>query len=195
MTEYRLSEYRHDEITEPIAKQIGSLSARSFASSDRTLDQRTTELMEFRDKQDEVTKSQRRFIAWCGETLVAHAFTFVRKIQFEEVRDSDQQQMNVLALASVCSDPDLRGKGLGVLVTRAAFEQVGQGDWPTVSLFQTPVPGFYKKLGCRIVTNRFVNRLSEKDTEANPWRDDTIMIYPESHRWHDGIIDLNGPDY
>ena len=191
----KLTEYRHDEITESIAVQIAGLAARSFTSSNRPLEQRVAELMGSRDRQDDIAKSERRFIAWQGESVVAHAFTFLRTIQFEEVENVTDRSLEVLALATVCSDPDLRGQGLGVLVTNAAFEQVGQGTWPTVSLFQTPVPVFYEKLGCRIVPNRFVNRLSEKDVEANPWRDDTIMIYPATHTWHDGVVDLNGEDY
>ncbi|MCP4774691.1 MAG: hypothetical protein GY880_10660 [Planctomycetaceae bacterium] len=80
-------------------------------------------------------------------------------------------------------------------VTQKAFQQVATDAWPEVSLFQTPVPGFYQKLNSRLVTNRFVNRRNVDDPEANPWRDDQIMIYPSEFAWPEGTVDLNGCDY
>ena len=190
-----VTHFRHDEITDSIALQIAELAARSFTTSHRTLKQRIAELFDGRQKQDSVTKSIRRSVITRGNRIVAHAKTFTRTIYFEEVESESQRALNVLALASVCSDPNLRGQGLGALVTQAAFSQIGQGTSPTISLFQTPVPSFYEKLDCRLIDNRFVNRQSETDTETGPWRDDTIMIYPSAHEWHAGVIDLNGPDY
>ncbi len=135
------------------------------------------------------TITGRRFVIWEGDSIVAHARTFVRVVNAADAK------IPVLALATVCSDPGQRGKGLGALITRKALELVQQVGWPDVSLFQTTVPGFYEKLNCRIVGNRFVNRLNIENAEANPWRNDTVMVYPAEFSWPDGLIDLNGPDY
>lgn len=183
-----IQEIADSDLTEPIALQIATLAKRSFESS-RTLEERLDEMMNVKDRDDPEFVTGRRYLKWHGEQLVAHARTFIRKVFVEE------QLIQVLALATVCSDPDLRGKGLGAEVTRAAFQLVGQTDWPGVSLFQTPVPKFYEKLNSRTVDNRFVNRLNEKDPDANPWRDDIIMIYPSEYEWPAGIVNLNGPDY
>ena len=80
-------------------------------------------------------------------------------------------------------------------VTQAAFQRVNQNGWPQVSLFQTPVPEFYKKLDCRLVDNQFVNRRNLTDPKANPWRDPNVMIYPAVFDWRSGLVDMNGPDY
>ena len=75
-----------------------------------------------------------------------------------------------------------------------AMQRVDQGEFP-VSLFQTPKPGFYEKLGARKVNNRFVNSKNEQDPEADPWPAEHVMIYPTPYPWPEGVIDLNGPGY
>ena len=83
-----------------------------------------------------------------------------------------------MALASVCSDPEMRGRGLGETVVRAAFDTVDHGPFAH-SLFQTSfkVQPFYEKLGCCLVTNRIVNSLAE-DPAKNPFWDEIVMRYP-----------------
>ena len=125
-----------------------------------------------------------------AETLVAVARTFEREIEFSDL----SERKKVLALASVCSDPDLRGRGYGMAVVRDAFSRVDEGEF-SLSLYQTGVPEFYEKLGARIVENRFVNSLSITDPEANPWWEKFCMIYPASSAWSDGLVDLLGPGY
>ena len=186
---HEIKQYLETELSPDQASAIGVLSSRSFESSTRALEERVAEILAAAGSQDPEKTTGRRFVIWEGKRAIAHARTFVRRIFVAE------REIPVLALATVCSDPKLRGHGLGVAVTRRAFEQVGRDDWPQVSLFQTPVPGFYEKLNCRIVPNRFVNRRNTEDPEANPWRDDTIMIYPAQYEWPAGVVDLNGPDY
>lgn len=128
-----------------------------------------------------------RFVVWDGKMAVAHAQVFDRTIQ-----TVDGQSVNILALASVCSDANFRGQGLGAAVVKAAFEQIDQSR--PVSLFQTGVPDFYRKFGGRIIDNRFVNRLAEA-SDANPWWDKHVMIVPASFAWPEGTIDLNGSGY
>lgn len=125
-----------------------------------------------------------------SESLVAVARTFEREIEFADLGE----RKRVLALASVCSDPNLRGRGFGIAVVKDAFSRVDEGEF-SLSLYQTGVPGFYEKLGARIIENRFINSLSETDPEANPWWEKFSMIYPAASTWNDGLVDLLGPGY
>ena len=99
--------------------------------------------------------------------------------------------MDVLGLAGVKTHPDFRLQGLGARVVRATLAYVDDGTFP-LSLFQTNVPGFYEKLGARLVDNRFVNSLAA-DPQGRPWWSGHTMIYPAGADWPDGEIDLVGP--
>lgn len=186
---HEIKEYLDTGITPQLAESIAVLCCRCFLDSKRTVEERVKEMLEAIGSAAPEHVTGRRFVIWQGEQVIAHARTFVREIIVED------QRLPVLALAAVCSDPEIRGKGLGVRVTQKAFQQVATDAWPEVSLFQTPVPGFYQKLNSRLVTNRFVNRCNVDDPEANPWRDDQIMIYPSEFAWPEGTVDLNGCDY
>lgn len=129
-----------------------------------------------------------RFVLWANGRAYAHAETFTREIHAEG------GSRKVLALAAVCADPALRGRGYGASVVDAAFAEVRSGAY-AVSLFQTGVPHFYERLGARQVDNPFVNRQDSENPEANPWWESTIMIYPAYAPWPTGLIDLNGPAY
>lgn len=183
-----VKEFTESEIDGTLAHKIAKLAHASFPS-DKTVEDRANDILA-QDKNCLQFESGRRFVIFDDfGGVIAHAKTFIREIK------SERGSLFVLALATVCSDPALRGQGLGALVTGKAFEQVGQGEWPSVSLFQTPVPVFYEKLGCRMVSNIFVDRTNQQAPDAFPWRDDTIMIYPAEFDWPDGTIDINGPDY
>jgi GNAT superfamily N-acetyltransferase len=134
------------------------------------------------------TRASMRHLIWEGDEVVAHALTFERPIR------SDEGELPVMALSAVCVSPDHRGRGLGAAVVRSAFQRVESGEFP-VSLFQTPIPDFYEKLGSVSVSNRFVDSRNRDDRTANPWRDSSIMIYPAGYAWPEGVIDLNGPGY
>lgn len=184
-----ITEYTDTELTREIAEPIGVLCARSFKDSKRSLEERVNEMLSFNGSQEPEHTTGRRYVIWKGRNVIAHARTFVRQLFVGD------EPLSVLALAAVCSDPDMRGQGLGVLVTKAAFQRVNQPGWPQVSLFQTPVPDFYKKLDCRLVENQFVNRRNIADPNANPWRDPHVMIYPSVFAWQTEVVDMNGPDY
>lgn len=102
--------------------------------------------------------------------------------------------LRLLALASVCTHPDYRKKGLGERVVKAVLQRVDSGEF-SVALWQTGVPEFYDKLGAGTVTNRFVNSLHPTDPEKNPFWDKVIMIYPATANWPEGVIDLGGLGY
>lgn len=129
-----------------------------------------------------------RHLIWEGDELIAHALTFERTVRH------DGGELPVMALSAVCVGADYRGRGLGAEVVRSAFRRVDTGEFP-VSLFQTPIPEFYEKLGSTHVSNPFVDSRSREDVSASPWRDPSIMIYPDQYVWPEGTIDLNGPGY
>ncbi len=89
--------------------------------------------------------------------------------------------------------PSLQGQGLGKAVVQAALAPIDDGEF-AVALFQTPVPGFYERLGARRVENVWVNSQSEQPT-IYPWYDEFVMIYPVTYPWPAGTIDLNGPAF
>jgi GNAT superfamily N-acetyltransferase len=99
----------------------------------------------------------------------------------------------VLALASVFSHPEYRGRGYGRVVTRAALERVDAGDFE-VALFQTPVPEFYQRLNCRLITNPIINSRALNRNICPFWQDHA-MIYPANFPWPEGELDLLGPGW
>jgi len=99
--------------------------------------------------------------------------------------------LDVLGLAGVKTLPEFRMRGYGAAVVRAAFQYVDNGAF-CASLFQTRVPGFYEKLGCRRVGNAFTNRFGEEPS-GMPWWDPVRMVYPAARAWPEGSVDLLGP--
>ena len=116
--------------------------------------------------------------------VVAHAEIFPREII------TTRGPITVGALASVCVHPDYRGRGWGAEVVREAFAYLPKIK-VEVALFQTGVPQFYEKLGCRLIDNRFHNNGDYQDV----FWDDYKVIYPADFAWPEGEIDLNGPGY
>ena len=188
---HEIATYVAADMTETLARAIAQLTSVAFhRSGGLSFDQRVRRMLDARQvlPHQEVT-TERRFVIWDDKEVLAHARTFVRSLSVEG------SSLDVLALASVCTAPRVRGAGLGVAVTQYAWKQVGNPGWPHVSLFQTPVPNFYEKIGCRPVENVFVNSTDESNPEANPWRDPHVMIFPASFAWPHGCVDLKGPDY
>lgn len=128
------------------------------------------------------------FQCYHEEELLGHTAIFNRTIILES------KNLDILALAGVCVKMDQRGKNIGAELVRQAFAYVDNVKFPC-SLFQTNVPGFYEKLDCKQINNRFINSRSESDPEANPWNDPYVMVYPKTYDLGDGTIDLNGKCY
>ncbi|MBX3425176.1 MAG: GNAT family N-acetyltransferase [Pirellulales bacterium] len=120
---------------------------------------------------------------------IAHASIVSREIIL------GSERVVVAGLARVCTAPEQRGRGLGELVVRAAFETIDRDDFPW-ALFQTntSVRPFYERLGSALVENRIVNSRGD-DSEANPFWDEVVMRYPNRPDWPAGTIDLLGPGY
>jgi len=131
----------------------------------------------------------RALVVMDGGRVVAHAAMLPRRI------GTSAGEMMIGGLSRVCTAPDVRGRGLGELVVRAAFGLVDAGDF-AFSLFQTnrSVQRFYEKLGAVVVENPIVNSLAA-DPTANPFWDELAMRYPRDGRWPEGTIDLRGPGY
>lgn len=135
--------------------------------------------------------ARRQFVVvWEGENPVASAETFPRTI-----KHSSGKTLEALGLAGVCVMPAHRGRGLGKLVVQKAFEQVDRGEYP-LSLFQTGVPTFYRRLGAVEVNNTFENSAIVAAPERSLWWEPFVMVYPGTAAWpRDAIVDLNGPAY
>lgn len=129
-----------------------------------------------------------RFAIWEGERVIAHANIFAREVYTE------RGSIRLGALSAVCTHPEFRNQGLGAQVVRAAFDLIDDSTFP-VSLWMTTVPGFYEKLGARIVENPWINCQNTENPTADPWPDEQKMIYPAGYDWPAGQIDLNGPPY
>ena len=123
-----------------------------------------------------------------GGAVLAHSCVFVREII------TGEGPRRVGALAGVCVDPDCRGRGWGADVVRAALDYLPQLG-VSVCLFQTDVPGFYEKLGCRIVTNTFFDGTRPDGSRDDPFWSAYQMVFPAHFDWPDGEIDINGPGY
>lgn len=129
-----------------------------------------------------------RIVMWDDSAAIAHAEFFPRQIR------TPNGELQVMASARLCVDPERRGENLGDKIARLLFERVDEGQFD-VTLFQTFIPHFFEKFGARMVNNRFVNSKNSGYPDHNPWTEDYVMIYPAGYDWPDGQIDINGPDY
>lgn len=116
-------------------------------------------------------------------TLVALARSFVRTV------GTADGERDVLALAGVCTLPDCRGGGFGRQVVEDVYQRLGPAV--PVCLFQTQVPGFYRKLGGREIDNPIVNASGE----GRGFWDPHAMIHPGDADWPEGEIDIRGPGW
>lgn len=120
--------------------------------------------------------------------IVAHAALIPRII------GTKHGDMMIAGLSRVCSDPALRGTGLGARVVRPIFDFVDDGTF-AFSLFQTtpPVQPFYEKLNAWLIENPVINSLG--DPNEHPFWDPVAMCYGDKFHWPPGEIDLRGPGY
>lgn len=124
-------------------------------------------------------------LAYDGDELIAVARTFRHTVGV--IAGNEERDLDVLALASVCSDPDRRGEGWGDAVTQAAFDRVEADGLPC--LYQTPVPAFYERFGSRQIDNEIITSMPD----ATPFEEDWIMVHPATAAWpDDATIDLRG---
>jgi predicted N-acetyltransferase YhbS len=181
------------DLARPQIEAIGRLIALAFPTPGYTPEDRITG---YADACKRAAAETFAVFAPDGRAL-AHAWTFPREIATASGR------LRVLALAGVCSDPEVRGAGLGRAVVLAAFARI-EACGCALSLFQTGVPDFYAKLGSRLVHNRFFDSLyvppapgarPTNGTRDEPWWNPHVMIHPAGASWPDGSIDLLGPGW
>ena len=131
----------------------------------------------------------RRFIVRDGGRIVANANLHPRRMLTS--RGSEL----VGGLCAVVSHPDVRGRGFGKAVVRAAFDHVDIGEH-SFALFQSRADarGFYEKLGCHVVDSPVVNSRSSESPRANPFWEQWVMSYSVNDM-PEGEIDILGPGY
>lgn len=117
-------------------------------------------------------------------SLMAVARTFLHTVAVGD------QPVDIVALASVCSDPTHRGEGWGDTVVQAAFERVATEGRP--AFFQSPVPTYYERFGSRLVNNKIITSVEGAAAFSDPW----AMIHPAEAPWDDEpVIDLLAPGW
>ena len=174
-------------IREPDARAIAELLVAIWPKLGRTVESFTADILaQWKDYRGPEAEHPRSFLIRERGRVIAHSSGYPRTI------GTLQGDMNVLALARVCTDPTVRGKKLGEAVVRAAFELVDDGTFP-FSLFQTSheVRPFYERFGAVAIDNRFVNSLGA-DPAANPFWAEVPMRYRGGPGWPSGEIDLRG---
>lgn len=116
-----------------------------------------------------------------GRVLRAVARTFLHTVAVGD------DAVDIVALASVCSDPAHRGEGWGDAVVNAAFDRAATEGRP--AFFQSPVPTYYERFGSRVVSNDIFTSVEGATAFNDPW----AMIHPGNAPWDDGpAIDLLG---
>ena len=97
--------------------------------------------------------------------------------------------LDVWGLGGLNVHPGWRRQGFGRVIVEAVFKRIDSSEYP-FCLFQTGIPQFYDKLGCKLINNKFINSNNQVDPNANPFWDDYVMIYPATTNWPSGTVDL-----
>jgi predicted GNAT family N-acyltransferase len=177
-------------INDADGRAISELVVSIWPKIGRTVETFTAEVLaQWKDYRGPEDQHPRSLLIREEGRLIAHASVYPRTVR------TSKGEITVLALARVCTDPAVRGRGLGDAVVREAFRLVDCGTFP-FSLFQTtyPVQPFYERLGAIVIDNTFVNSLAE-DPKAYPFWADVVMRYPATGDWPKGEIDLRGPGW
>ena len=95
----------------------------------------------------------------------------------------------VLGLGGLNVHPGWRRQGFGRVIVEAVFKRIDASEY-RYCLFQTGIPHFYEKLGCRLIENKFVNSNDPVDPSRNPFWDEYPMIYPATAILPSGTVDL-----
>jgi len=172
------------------AREIGRLIAQVWPKPQVTAaDRAQQQLAMGRQYRGPAAQAPRAFVVVENGQVIAHAAVLPRTIS------TSAGELTIAGLSRVCTDPRERGRGLGELVTRAAFDTIDGGDFSFL-LFQASqrVRPFYEKLGAVVVDNPVVNSLAADPTARAFW-DDVVMRYPAGGEWPEGEIDLRGPGY
>lgn len=171
------------EVPLGLALQALALEYATWSENPPSQKSKTEQIDHYRNR----SEGRQAFFAQ-DEKLLGYAEIFPRTIHTES------GSMEIMGLGSVCVAQESRGAGIGRKIVEACFKAVDESSI-AVCLFQTGVPGFYEKLNCKLVLNKFVDKTHLTDPDKNPFWDDFTMIYPASYDWPEGSIDLNGKGY
>jgi predicted N-acetyltransferase YhbS len=172
------------------AQAIGELIAKVWPKPNVTAADRAAQQLAIgRQYRGSASRGPRAFVVFEDGRVVAHAAIVPRTV------GTAAGDLTIAGLSRVGVDPEVRGRGLGELVTHAALAVADEGEFPFV-LFQTNkrVQPFYEKLGAVVVENPIVNLLAD-DPTSNPFWDEVVMRYPAEGTWPAGTIDLRGSGY
>lgn len=178
------------EYTPAQAQAIGELIAQVWPKPHLTAADRADQQREIGEKYRHLPgPAPRALVVVEGGRVLAHAAMLPREIR------TTRGDMIIGGLARVCTEPAMRGQGLGELVVRAAFGLVDAGEF-SFALFQTNhrTSPFYEKLGAVPVHNAIINSVGE-GPKGNPFWDEVVLRYPGNGDWPAGTIDLRGPGY
>ncbi len=168
------------------ALQIGELTFAIWGPKDKP-DARPRPAGNYQGYTGPANRRPRRYVIRDGGRIVSHASVFAREI------DVAGRRYTAAALGGVCTYEEHRGKGYAAEICREIFHLVDRGDFE-LCLFQTGIPAFYEKLGCRRISNRVINSLA-KDPQKYPLWEEYLLIYPGSFSLPDGTLDLLGPGF
>ena len=118
-----------------------------------------------------------------NKILIGVAESFPITIIFDKI------EAEFMGIGGVCVYPKFRGKGLGSSIVRSAFARIDANEYP-FCIFQTGVPHFYEKLGCKVIENKIINTNDHENPDVNPFWEKYVMIYPANILWSSGTIDL-----
>lgn len=180
----------HAELTDEQALAIGTLMVKTWPRPEKDAAFRARQMQSLAAMPCPSPATSSRSLVICeGDRVVAHASMQPREIE------TSRGKLWVLGLAGVCTDPTVRGHGLGKRIARAALGMIDDG-LVEFSLFQTSheVRPFYERLGCCLVENPITDSTAQ-DPSACPFWDDVVMRYPAAGDWPEGEIDLLGKGY
>jgi len=177
-------------IDNELALQIATLNYEAWPNETNPIDVRAKNILKIGEKVlPEKEKWNGYIILKDNNNLVGIAYIFPREIL------TQTGKVTILALASVTTKKELRGKGYGKKVVKKAFSIVDKDIFPHCFFQTTPqVQPFYEKLGAKVATNKIINSKSD-NPEKNPFWDPIAMHYSPNHPWFEGTIDLLGPGW
>ena len=177
-------------IGEPDARRVAELLCLVWPQAERTVEVRIAAMLgAWRDYGGCEAQFPRSLVIRGADRVIGHVEISPRTV------GTAAGELTVAAIAGVCTEPSVRGRGLGARLVRAAFQLIDDGTF-SFALFQnySDKRVFYEKLGARMIDNRFVNSLAA-EPDKNPFWADVAMIYPSTKPWPTGDIDLRGPGY
>ncbi len=171
------------------ARAIGTLIDQVWPKPTMTAEGRAAQQLGLGQQYLGSNESPRSLVVVEQGRVVAHAAMLPRWI------GTEHGEVLVGGLSRVCTEPAARGRGLGELLVRSAFDLVDAGTFE-FALFQLSerVRGFYERLGAVPVENRIVNSLAA-EANAEAFWDELVMRYPAGSDWPSGEIDLRGPGW